>query len=88
MLEVIRNRVAAEVTDVLMNMNDLAAHWIVSTKSNDEECNGGVINSEWEDGMTPAGKAIRLLDFVMSAKKNARCLNQGGIETHNDNTKY
>ena len=35
--------------------------------------------------MTPSGETLRLLDFIMNVKKNTRCLNRGGIETHNDN---
>ena len=46
MLEAIRIRVAVAATDASMSRNALPIHQIVLTKSNDEEHNRGVINSE------------------------------------------
>jgi hypothetical protein len=86
-LDAIVNREAVAATDASMIGNVLATHWIISTKSNDAEQQGGVNTSDWGEAMIPAGEAIGMLDLIVNVKSNTKHLSHGGLIIFNDNKK-
>jgi len=78
---------AVAATDAAIKYNVLASHWIVTDYENNEEINGGVISTKWDDKMIPVGKAADLLELILQIMKNTKHLLSGEIKVYNDNKK-
>ena len=86
-MENIRNRTAIAATDAAMDENYLATYWIVTTKQNKVELDGGVETTKWGNGMIAAGEGIGLLDLIKNIVTNTKDLDSGEITIYNDNKK-
>ena len=87
LLENIRNRTAIAATDAAMDENYLATYWIVTTKQNEVELDGGVETTKWGNGMIAAGEGIGLLDLIKNIVTNTKDLDSGEITIYNNNKK-
>ena len=65
----------------------IATHWIVSTKQNEVEIEGGIVSSRWREGLIPSGEGIGLLDLIKHVVKATKDVPQGEICIYNDNKK-
>ena len=86
-IEQIRQKVAVAATDAAMEGNYMVTHWVVSTENNNEEWIGGIQNTQWSDGLIPAGEGLGLLDLIKNINNNVKHLTEGEITIYNDNKK-
>jgi len=81
------NKTAVAATDAAIAGQYIATHWIVSTKQNEVEIEGGIVSSRWREGLIPSGEGIGLLDLIKHVVKATKDVPQGEICIYNDNKK-